>query len=169
MADNPTTEGPVKSLRQRAPGGDIPAILFAVIAAYICLSLITNRPSSIGPLLISGLFMVCFLVPAYILYASSRDSGIFATDDDVDFRILGQVRESWKKDQVRSIETSAQGVRIVGVDGRTLRVVRYRWWNTSQVEQFARSAGLAPVTPGLTSEAEPGKAGDGGEQQQQGE
>jgi hypothetical protein len=159
----------VKSLRQRAPGGDIAAILFAVIALYIALSLIINRPSSVGPLLVSCIFMICFAVPAYVIYASARESGVFVTDEQVDFRILGQVRASWKKAEVKSIENSAHGVRILGTDGRTLREVRYRWWDASQVERFARSAGLAPVTQGVRSETEPGKTGDGGEQQQHGQ
>ncbi|MEA2683028.1 MAG: hypothetical protein QOK05_1356 [Chloroflexota bacterium] len=162
MASNPMTEGPVKSLRQVPPGGNAFPIAFGVIAALIALGLVTNGSSSLLSILTSGVLLIAFLVPAFVLWSSARDSGLFITDDTVEFRTLGQTRHSWKRDQVREIKSSLRGVSIVGTDGRTLREFRYRYWRADQVEALARSAGLAPVimaTPG--SEADPGKPGKG--------
>ncbi|MFN2465359.1 MAG: hypothetical protein ABR598_03735 [Candidatus Dormibacteria bacterium] len=176
MAENPKTDGAEKSLRQVAPGGDAVAVIFLAIALLTAASLVMNRPAEIRALIVSGVFMLVFLVPAYILYASARDSGIFVTDERVEFRVLGQVRAGWPRSEVQTLEPSSRGVRIVGAGGRTLRDIRYRWWNTIQVEKLARSTGLAPVSPPLAtadgatspvsgptrSEVDPGKPGDGG-------
>ncbi|HEY8741237.1 MAG TPA: hypothetical protein VIN56_11655 [Candidatus Dormibacteraeota bacterium] len=158
MAQNPTTEGPVKSLRQAAPGGDAVPILFAAIALLIAIGLVRDRPTSPGQAVLSVLFLLAFLVPAYILWVSARESGVFITDARVELRQLGQVRRSWTRAEVGSIQPSSRGLRLVGADGQTLHEVRYRWWRITQVELLARSAGLAPALP---SEVNPRKAGDG--------
>lgn len=162
MANNPTTEGPVKSLRQVPPGGNAFPIAFAAVALLVAAGLATNRSTTLISVLASGVLLLAFLIPAFILWSSGRDSGLFITDDAVEFRTLGQVKHSWKRGEVREIKPSLRGVSLVGSDGRTLREFRYRYWRADQVEALARSAGLAPApTLPVRSEPDPGKPGDG--------
>lgn len=153
MASNPTTEGPVKSLRQVPPGGNAFPIGFGAFALLIALGLVTNRSMPVVSVLISGVVLLAFLIPAFILWSSARDSGLFITDKAVEFRTLGQVKHSWKRDEVREIKPSLRGISVVGTDGRTLREFRYRYWRADQVEALARSAGLA-------SKVDPGEPGE---------
>jgi hypothetical protein len=162
MLSNPTTEGPVKSLRQVPPGGYAFSALFAAIALLIAIGMVRSGPTAPVSLLISGVLLLAFLVPAYVLWSSARGSGIFVDDDHVAFRILGQVRYSWPRAEVLEIKPALRGVAVVGRDGRTLREFRYRYWRADQVEALARSAGLAPATA-LNSAAQV-NAGDAGQQ-----
>jgi hypothetical protein len=146
MPSNPTTEGPVKSLRQVPPGGYAFSALFAAVALLIAIGMVRSGPTSALSLLISGVVLLAFLIPAYVLWSSARDSGVFVDDNHVEFRILGQVRHSWPRDEVLEIKPALRGVAVVGKDGRTLREFRYRYWRADQVEALARSAGLAPAS-----------------------
>ena len=160
MADNPTVDGPVKSLRQAAPGGDVVAAVFAVIALLIAVGLVRTPPSALG-ILLSLFFIVMFAGPAYVLFQSARQTGVFVTDDRVEYRLLGQAKAAWKREDVAAIEPMSGGLKVMSADGKVLRRLQFRWWSTEQVARFARAAGLAPVTPGLTPDVNPGKAGNG--------
>jgi hypothetical protein len=168
MSDNPTTEGPVKSLRQAAPGGDIVAAVFAVIALLVLVGLVRS-PITAGGVLLSLFFIAVFAVPAYVLYSSSRSTGLFVSDSQVEYRTMGQPRQAWPRTEVGAIEPMSGGLKLMGTDGRVLRTYRFRWWSTEQVARFARAAGLAPVSPALLAEVDPGKAGDGRKEKQPGQ
>ena len=157
MPENPTVEGPEKSLRQAAPRGDVIAAVFGLIAAYILVSLLVNRPDNPLGWLVGIVLVVGFGVPAYVIWASSRQTGLFVTDARVEYRVLGQPRYGWNRDQVKFIEAQGGGLKVVGTDGQVLRQLKFRWWNTEQVSRFARAAGLAPPTA-----AEIAAATDGG-------
>ena len=141
MAENPTTEGPLKSLRQATPGGDLVAGIFALIAVLVLLGALRNPPKGAG-ILVSLIFLLLFGVPAYVIWGSSRSTGVFVTDDRVEYRLLGRPRAGWKRSEVGSIEAQAGGLRVLDPDGRELRQFRFRWWRTEQVVRFATSAGL---------------------------
>ena len=141
MAQNPTTEGPVKSLRQVTPGGDIVAGIFALIAVLIALSAALSPPQGVS-ILVTLVFLLLFGVPAYVVWSSARSTGVFVTEDRVEYRLLGRPRVGWKRSEVGSIEAQAGGLRVLDPDGRELRRFRFRWWRTEQVVQFATSAGL---------------------------
>ena len=160
MAENPTTEGPVKSLRQAAPGGDIIAVVFALIALLIAVGMVRDSTGA-GGLLLSLFFLLVFALPAYVLWQSSRATGVFVTDEKVEYRLLGQPRATWKREEVAAIEAMSGGLKVLAADGKVLRRLQFRWWSTEQVARFARAAGLAPAPAGLTSEVNPGKAGNG--------
>ena len=141
MAENPTIEGPVKSLRQATPGGDIVAGVFALIAALILVNAVLNPPIGAG-ILVSLFFILVFAVPAYVVWGSARSTGVFVTEDRVEYRLLGRPRVGWKRSEVGSIEAQAGGLKVLDPNGRELRRFRFRWWRTEQVVRFARSAGL---------------------------
>jgi len=171
MPPNPTTEGPVKSLRQAAPGGDIIPAVFAGIAALLLLGVLRNPPVSAAAALIDVVLMAAFAAPAYVLYAGARGTGLFVSDDSVEYRALGRVRASWKRAEVSQVVAMSGGVKVLGPGGNVLGEYRFRWWNTEQVARFARAAGLAPPTAleiaaaasaaeASTAEVDPGKAGE---------
>lgn len=143
MAENPTTEGPVKSLRQAAPAGDIIAGVFALIALLIAVGLVRNPASGLSVLL-SVLFLLLFAVPAYVLYASSRTTGLFVTEERVEYRLMGRPQQGWRRDEVGGIEPMGGGLKLLAPDGKLLRRFKFRWWSTEQVALFARAAGLTP-------------------------
>jgi hypothetical protein len=158
MPSNPTTEGPVKSLRQVPPGGYAFPALFGAFALLIAIGIVRGGPTSAPSLLVSGVVLLAFLLPAYVLWSSSRDSGVFIDADRVEFRVLGRVRYAWPRSEVQEIKPALRGVAVVGTDGRTLREFHYRYWRADQVEALARSAGLAPAPVGVASELNPGGA-----------
>jgi hypothetical protein len=160
MAPNPTTEGPVKSLRQAAPGGDVIAVVFGLIALFVVVSVVRNRPDNLVALVIAGVFILAFAIPAYVLWTSARDTGIFVTADRVEYKVMAQTRQSWSLSEVKSVEPLSGGLKLMGQDGHLLREVKFRWWTTEQVARFANGAGLAPgpVLP-LSAQMNPGEAG----------
>lgn len=163
MPESMSTQGPVKSLRQATPGGDLIAGFFALVALLIAVGVVRNPPSPLG-LLLSVVFILLFAGPAYVLYSSSRATGIFVSDDRVEFRLLGQVRQSWKRAEVGAIEASAGGLRLLAPDGRVLRQFKFRWWSTELVTRFASSTGMGAAQREAALSAvdvDPGKAGDG--------
>ncbi|MGI8610477.1 MAG: hypothetical protein ACR2MY_14845 [Candidatus Dormibacteria bacterium] len=163
MAENPTTEGPVKSLRQAAPAGDIVAAVFALIALLIVVGMIRTPPSALG-FMVSLVFFVIFALPAYVLYGSSRSTGMFVTGERVEYRLLGRPRVGWNRAEVGAIEAMGGGLRVLDPEGRVLRTFKFRWWNTEQVARFASSAGLARAQRGAAAsapEVQPGEPGNG--------
>ena len=146
MLTNPTTEGPVKSLRQATPGGDIIPGVFAGIAGLFVLGFLKNPPTTLTAALVDLVLIAAFAAPAYVLYRGARTTGLFVSDESVEYRALGRVRDAWKRDQVGQVVAMSGGARVIDTAGRTLREYRFRWWRTEQVERFARAADLAPPT-----------------------
>lgn len=166
MPANPTTEGPEKSLRQAVPGGDIVPGIFGAITLLLLLGIVRNPPANLGFVVVDAILLLSFGVPAYVLYMGARKTGLFVTDQAVEYRALGRPRDTWKRDEVREIVAMSGGAKIMGTAGHTLREYRFRWWHTPQVEQFARAAGLAAPTAlevaaaASAAEVDPGKAGE---------
>ena len=144
---------PEKSLRQAAPGGDVFAAVFALVALLVAIGIVRN-PTSLVSVIFGLIFIALFAVPAYVLFASSRSTGIFVTEDQVEYRLLGRPRKSWKRAEVGAIEPMGGGLKVLGPDGRLIGQFRFRWWSTEKVARFARDAGLSP-------QVQPGKTGDG--------
>jgi len=166
---NPTTDGPLKSLRQAAPGGDIIPGVFAAIAALLLLGMLRNAPSSALAVVVDLVLIAAFATPAYVLYTASRKTGLFVSDTFLEYRALGRVRESWPRSEVGEIEPMSGGARVRNSAGKVLGEYKFRWWNTEQVARFARAAGLAPMsalelaaaaTPESGAEPDPGEAGE---------
>ncbi|GAC1335111.1 MAG: hypothetical protein NVSMB17_17630 [Candidatus Dormibacteria bacterium] len=157
MVDNPTTDGPVKSLRLVAPGGDIIPGIFAGFAALLLLGMLRNPPTGGISLLVDVVLVAAFAVPAYVLYTGARKSGLFVFDDTIEYRALGSVKQAWKREQVAEVMPISGGARVMAPGGVLLREYKYRFWNTEQVARFARAAGLAPPTA-LELAAEAGRA-----------
>ena len=175
MPANPTTEGPEKSLRQAVPGGDIIPGVFAAITLLLLLGVVRSPPANALSVLIDAVLLLSFGVPAYVLYAGSRQTGLFVTDRTIEYRSMGRARDVYRRDEVRELVPMSGGAKLVGSNGNTIREYRFRWWSTPLVEKFARAAGLAPPTAleqaaaaSAPADVDPGKAGDGTEEQQPG-
>ncbi|MFN2463442.1 MAG: hypothetical protein ABR573_06015 [Candidatus Dormibacteria bacterium] len=162
---NPTVDGPVKSLRQVAPGGDVVPGIFAGIAVLLLLGILRNMPSTAVLALIDLVLVAGFAVPAYVIYSGSRASGIFVDDRVLEHRALGRVRRSWPLAEIAEISPMSGGLKVIGTAGYPLREFRFRWWRTEQVVMFARASGLlAPtaleVMARSSAQVDPGKPGE---------
>jgi len=163
VSDNPTVDGPVKSLRLVSPGGDIIPAIFAALAALLVLGILRTPPTNAVAAVADLLLVATFAVPAYVLYTGARRSGLFVSEQAVEYRALGSVKQSWRREQVAEIIAISGGARVMGPGGVLLREYKYRFWNTEQVARFAHAAGLAPPTAlelaATSADVDPGETG----------
>jgi hypothetical protein len=163
MAAELRPTGGEQGLYQKPPGGDIAAYAFGAIALLMLLGIVRSPPTLPWVALVDLVLVLAFAVPALILYLGARRSGVFVTDERVEYRTLLGVRGSWTRGEVTRIEAMSGGLKLLGSEDRVLRRIRFRWWHTEDVAHFARATGLAaPSALELAAaQAQPGKAGEG--------